>query len=86
MAVTFSSAQFSQLQNAINLMVRGTATELPFDANVIDAVTLIANQVGFNPGALGSNGNPISNLGFKEAARNNPISTLLEFVAFVGHP
>jgi hypothetical protein len=64
----------SRLTNAINLMLKGTAVELPFDANVIDAVAKVAASSGFEP----------TNGAFKEDAKNNPISTLLRWVLYQG--
>lgn len=82
MAITLSAAQFAAVNQAVNLMLKAHATELPFDATVIQVVAPVAAAIGFvPPGELSATSGA-----FFEAAKNNPISTLLSLVAFIGHP
>jgi hypothetical protein len=82
MGKTFTTAQEAVIQQAINLMLLTSATELPFDERIIETVAPVAAAVGFIPP-----GHTQATTGaFLEAAKLNPISTLLSFVAFVGHP
>lgn len=72
--MALNATQQTQLTNAINLMLKGTAVELPFDANVIDAVATVAASSGFSA----------TNGAFKESAKLNPVSTLLRWVLYQG--
>ena len=75
MADQFTQREFAQLQNAINLMVRATAVEIPIGADVVDALTIVAFESGYFPA-----------LGFKTAVMNAPISTILLWLAYMGDP
>lgn len=71
--MTLTAAQQAGLNEAIQLMLRGTAYETPFSEDVIQRVARVANSTGFaTTGA------------FYERARNNPFSTLLQFIVYVG--
>lgn len=70
---TLSTANKAKLQHAIDLMVKGSAVELPFDSTVSEEVGRVAASAGFE-----STGN------FKEDVRDRPISTLLRFLKFLG--
>jgi hypothetical protein len=76
MAITFSASDYAALVSASQLMTLGSATELPFDATVIERVAKVAVSSGF----ASSTG------AFLEAAKLNPISTLLNFAAYLGKP
>lgn len=70
---TLSTDNKNKLQHAIDLMTKANATELPFDAKVIEEVAYVSNSTGY-----------LSAGAFKEQAKTNPISTLLGFVKFIG--
>jgi hypothetical protein len=70
---TLSQTNKDALQAAIDRLVKENATEIPFDAEIIERVAKVAASTGF----LGA-GN------FKEAARDRPISVLLQFIKFIG--
>lgn len=76
MATTLSTAQYAALNQAINLYVRGTAPENEFHVDAVDVVAPVAVATGFSP-SLGR---------FHEDCRDRPLTTLLRFVAFIGHP
>lgn len=72
MALTVS--QKANIAHAVDRMVKTQAVELPFDAQIIDELALVAASSGFAP----SSGT------FVQWARDNPISTLLRWLIFVG--
>jgi len=76
MAHTFSASEYSKLVAASQFMTLGSATELPFDDAVINRVGVVAVSSGFAASAGA----------WKEACQLNPISTLLNFAAYIGHP
>jgi hypothetical protein len=65
----------TQLQNAIKLLTGGQAYETPLAADVIERLSLAARDSGF-----------MTQGGFTEAAKLNPISTLLKWVEFSSAP
>jgi hypothetical protein len=74
-AHALTQAQKDSLTDAINLMVKEQARETPFDATVIEVVGRVAASTGF----MGTGA-------FNEAMLNNPFSTLLRFLVYVGGP
>lgn len=80
MAVTLSTAQKTAIQNAIDLMVVGTAPELPFDAKIIETVAPVAEAIGFIPPLY----TQATNGAFQESCKLRPISTLLALAKFIG--
>lgn len=76
MAKTFTQAQFNSLTNANNLMLLSKAIQIPFDATVMTAVANVAQQCGFVP----------TSGYFLQEAENKPISTLINFILYMGHP
>lgn len=56
------------------MMFRGSAVELPFDASVIDELSRVSDSSGF-----------ISALPFHDACKNNPITTLIKWMIFIGY-
>jgi hypothetical protein len=74
MAVQLTALEQATLTKAINLMLQGQAYETPFDERVAETVARVAVSSGF----LETDG------AFLESIRNNPISTLLEFVLYIG--
>lgn len=74
MAHTFSTDEATSLTEVLEYL-RG-APEIPFDSTVIERVANLAVSVGFVS----------SNLEFAERAKDKPITTLLEFAAFLGAP
>lgn len=82
MAITFSAAQLAVVQQVANRYVQGLAPENQFHDTEIRQLATIAAQVGFVPRDFKS-----ATVGaFLEAARNRPLTTLIDFLAFVGHP
>ncbi len=71
--MTLTAAQLAGINSAIQLLTRGQAYETPFAEDVIERVAQTAEAVGF-----------LTVGGFYEAAKLNPISTLLKFIVFVG--
>lgn len=74
MANSFTAGEKTLVNNAINLMLLAQARELPFDAGVIDALSATAVSSGFST----SSGK------FHEDCLNNPITTLLRWVVYMG--
>lgn len=76
MAYTFSITNYNAVVAASNSMKKTTAVELPFHDDVIQALEKPAVAAGLftTTGA------------FKEAARDRPISVLIDFIALVGKP
>lgn len=71
---TLSTAQQALLQDAIDLMEKGTARETPLAQDVIERLALLADpSVGLSSGLL------------FEAARDNPISLLIALVGESGY-
>lgn len=70
---TLSTTDKNRLQHAIDELVKSNAPQIPFDATVIWEVGRVAQSTGFQSQAK-----------FSERAKNSPISTLLEFVKFIG--
>jgi len=70
---TLSTDNKNKLQHAIDAMVKTNATELPFDATIIEQVGRVAVSSGFE-----------SAMKFQQDCRDNPISTLLRFAKFLG--
>lgn len=71
--MALTTAEKNKLQHAIDLMVKGNAPQLPFDATIIQEVAAVAQSSGYQVAAT-----------FTENAKNSPISTLLAFVKFIG--
>jgi hypothetical protein len=76
MAVKLSSADYASLQNAIQLMTADPAPEIPFD----DEVIFRSGPAAVNSGFVKTDGQ------WKQKCQDWPISTLLSFAAFLGHP
>jgi hypothetical protein len=74
MAISLSATEKTQIQYAIDLMVKGQAYETPFDSQAIESVARAAAATGF----VTSDGD------FKQKVLLNPFSTLLSFILFVG--
>ncbi len=74
MAVTLSAAAKANINQAVNLMVLGSAEELPPDSTIMELVGKAARDAGF----------PTPGKTFEQAVRDNPISTLLNFALFLG--
>ena len=74
MAHTFTTTEKNRLAAVITYL--HGAPELPFDSTVIERVAAVAVSSGF----VSSNGE------FEERAKNSPITTLLEFAAYLGAP
>ena len=74
MALSLTALQKTQLQYAVDLMVKGQAYETPLDSQAIESIARAAAGCGFST----SDGQ------FKIDVRNNPFSTLLRFILFVG--
>ncbi len=74
MAISLSVAAKANVNQAINLMVLGSAEELPPDSTVMELVGKAARDAGF----------PTPGKTFEQAVRDNPISTLLSFALFLG--
>lgn len=82
MAITFSAANFAIVQQVANRYVQGLAPENQFHDTEIQQLAKVAASVGFVPRDFKS-----ATVGaFLEAARNRPLTTLIDFLAFVGHP
>lgn len=71
--MALSATTNAQIQSAIDLMLKGQAYETPFAEDVIERVAQAAASSGFC--TVGA---------FYERARNNPFSTLLQFILFAG--
>ncbi len=74
MAISLSVAAKANVNQAINLMVLGSAEELPPDSTVMELVGKAARDASF----------PTPGKTFEQAVRDNPISTLLSFALFLG--
>ena len=74
MAHTFSQTESNGLAEVLTYL--NGAPEIPFDSTVIERVANIAVSAGF----------VTSNLEFAERAKDKPITTLLEFAAYLGAP
>jgi hypothetical protein len=76
MAYTFSQANYDALTAASGLLTKSTAPQLPFDELTIQQLEGPAVAAGLfaTTGA------------FQEAAKNSPISTLIDFIRLVGKP
>ena len=70
---TLSTTDKNRLQHAIDSMVKENATEIPFDATVIEELARVSASSGFE-----SAGN------FKQDARDRPISTLVRWIKYMG--
>jgi hypothetical protein len=70
----FNATQQHQIASAYILLTRGTAYETPFAEDVIERVAPVAVSSGF----MASTG------AFYEAAKLNPISTLLKWINYLG--
>lgn len=82
MAVTFTQAQYNIVQQVVQRYVFGNAPENYFHDTEIQQLANVAAQVKFVPRDFKS-----STVGaFTEAAKNRPLTTLMDFLAFVGHP
>lgn len=82
MAVTFTTAQYNIVQQVVQRYINGNAPENQFHDTEINQLAKVANQVGFVPRDFKS-----ASVGaFQEACRNRPLTTLMDFLAFVGHP
>lgn len=76
MATTLSSDQYATLNKAINLYLVGTAPENQLHVDAIDILAPVAVAVGFSA-TTGA---------FAEAAKDRPITTLIQFAAYIGKP
>jgi hypothetical protein len=74
MAIEISVAAKANIQHAIDLMLNGTAVELPVDSTCMEQVGLAARAISF----------PTPGQTFEQAMRDNPVTTLLKLVLFVG--
>jgi len=74
MAISLSVAEKANIQYAIDLMLIGTAPELPADSTCMESVGKAARAAGFT----------VTGKTFEQAVRDNPITTLLQLVLFVG--
>jgi hypothetical protein len=74
MAISLTVAEKANIQHAVDLMVLGSAEELPPDSTVMESVGKAARAAGFT----------VTGKTFEQAVRDNPISTLLNLVLFVG--
>lgn len=74
MAISLTVAEKANIQHAIDLMLNGTATELPVDSTCMENVALAARAISF----------PTGGQTFEQAVRDNPVTTLLKLVLFVG--
>ena len=72
--MALSQSDLTNLKTAANLLLLGTALELPFDAKVAEVLATTAVSSGF----AARSGQ------FLQAIKNNPVSTMILFVAFVG--
>lgn len=70
---TLSTDNKNKLQHAIDTLVKENATEIPFDAKVIEEVAFVAGSSGFESAGT-----------FKNDCRDRPISTLIRFLKFLG--
>jgi len=70
---TLSASNKAKLQDAIDLLEKGTALELPLSEDVVQRVAPVAESIGFS--TVG---------GFYEAAGEKPISTLLKLALAIG--
>lgn len=75
MAISLTVTEKDNIQHAIDLMVKGSARETPFDSTVIENVQKAAISIGYVP----SGGRT-----FQQAVQDNPFSTLLDLLLFVG--
>ena len=71
--MTLSATEQTHLNEAINLMVLGQAREEPFADDVIERLAPAAASTGF-----------MDKGEFYAAVRDNPVSTLLRWVLYVG--
>ena len=74
MAISLSTAAKANINQAVNLMLLGTAPELPPDSTCFELVGKAARDAGF----------PTPGKTFEQAMRDNPVTTLLKLVLFVG--
>lgn len=74
MAISLTDAEKANIQHAIDLMLVGSATELPVDSTCMENVALAARSIAFDTGGQT----------FEQAVRDNPVTTLLKLVLFVG--
>jgi hypothetical protein len=74
MAIALTATEKDNIQHAIDLMLKGTAVELPVDSTCMENVGKAARSVGFS----------VTGKTFEQAVRDNPVTTLLEFILFVG--
>lgn len=82
MAVTFTQAQYNIVQQVVQRYVNGNAPENQFHDTEINQLATVAKAVGFIPRDFKT-----ASVGaFQEAAKNRPLTTLMDFLAFVGHP
>ena len=73
-----STASQAKLQDAIDLMVKGSARETPISEDVIGRLALFVNSVASGSPVNSSSGAVYSFL------RDNPVSVLIEFVSYCG--
>jgi hypothetical protein len=73
-ASAYTQAEATNIQHAINLMVQGNAPELPFDSTCMESVAKTAASLGYTN----------SDQEFLQKAQNRPISTLLDFLLWLG--
>jgi hypothetical protein len=74
MAISLTVTEKANIQQAIDLMLKGTAVELPIDSTCMELVAKAAREAGFSTGSST----------FEQAVRDNPVTTLLKLVLFVG--
>jgi hypothetical protein len=73
LSAKLTEAQEGALGDTSMLMISASAVEQPFDAGIIQQIGEIAAATGF-----------LTNGGFKEAMRDNPVSTMLRWALFLG--
>lgn len=74
MAISLTDAEKANIQHAIDLMLKGSAEELPMDSTCSENVAKAAVSCGFKA----------STGAYLNAIRDNPVTTLLQFILFVG--
>lgn len=76
MAITLSQAQYNTLQAVINDYVLGTAPENQLHDTEVNSLAGVMAAVGFQTDSGTA----------AQALRDRPLTTLVAFAAFVGHP
>lgn len=74
MAITLNTTQKAQLQLAIDKYVKSSAVENVEDSQISEIVAKVAASTGFT----------VSDGAFLQQIRDNPVSTLLRFILYIG--